>query len=502
MNPPAIPVAGLRPRRRPWLMAAALTASLAALGWAWWHTELAWKTGYGNQDMGHIARADPRALSGGDMTNFHRGFAPFEQPADNLPWQYEAIFEEGDGLFDKVFVPGDDRTSDDVLSATGMRRVGLGPLFNAAGCGSCHFRDGRVQTPYVSGGEMLGMFLRVSVPDGKGGWMPAPGYHTQLRDKAVAGVKPEAKGHIDWTEEPGRFADGEPYSLRRPRYRVDQLAYGPLPAGALIEARTAPPVHGMGLLEAIDEADVLALERAQARSDIDGVRGRANRVVDPDSGRTVVGRFSLKANEASVRAQAAGAAFNDMGVTSPLHRDQLCLPHQADCRRAPHGGDRERPELSEHQLQVLTIYLQLLSVPARRDLDDPQALRGERLFREARCTACHVETWRTGDAHPLRRLRRQTIHPYSDLLLHDMGPGLAGRPDGLATATEWRTPPLWGIGLTRRSNHHTTFLHDQRARSLQEAVLWHGGQAEAAKQRFVQMNREDRAALLRFLESL
>ncbi|MFM2403317.1 MAG: hypothetical protein RL223_1197 [Pseudomonadota bacterium] len=490
------------PRLRRHIAIAALLATLLPLMWAVWSTQLAWRSGYGDQPMTRIAQADPRQLSGGDMTTFHTGFSPFEQAADNLPWQLEAVFEEGDGLFDKPYVPGDGRTSADVKNADGMRRVGVGPLFNADSCAACHFRDGRVATPYVSGGPMLGMFLRVSVPDGRGGWKAAPGYHVQLRDKAVPGVQPEALGHIDWTEEPGRFPDGETYSLRRPRYRIDGLAHGPLPADAVIEARSAPPVHGGGLLEAINPADILRLSQAFARHDPDGISGRPNWVTDPDTGRRVLGRFSLKANEGSLRAQAAAAAFNDMGVTSPLHREQLCLPHQRDCARAPHGGDAAHPELSEAQLQSLTTYLQLLAVPARRDVNDPQVLRGEQLFRQARCAACHQESWRTGDSHPLRRLRGQTIHPYTDLLLHDMGPDLAGRPDGEATAGEWRTPPLWGIGLTPRSNHHMVLLHDQRARGLQEAILWHGGEAAAARERFRQMPREDRAALLRFLDSL
>lgn len=493
-----------RGRRRAvrWLVPV-LGLAVLGLGGAWWKTEWAWRSGYGPDELTRVAKADPKELSGGDMTNFHKGFAPFEQPADNLPWQLEAIFEEGDGLFDKVYVPGDGMTSADLKGGEGMRRVGVGPLFNAAGCAQCHFRDGRVEKPYVSGGPMVGMFLRASVPDGQGGWKAVPGYHTQLRDKAVDGVRPEALGHIDWVEEPGRFPDGEPYSLRRPVYRVSQAAYGALPADVVLEARSAPPVHGGGLLEAIDPRDLLALARAfETQGDPDGVSGRPNWVRDPETGERVLGRFSLKANEPSLRAQAAAAAFNDMGVTSPLHREQLCLPHQRDCASAPHGGDARHPELSEAQLQSLTTYLQLLSVPARRDVNDPQVLRGEQLFRQARCTACHVETWTTGQSHPLRRLRGQTIHPYTDLLLHDMGPGLSGRPDHEASATEWRTAPLWGIGLTERSNHHLMLLHDQRARGFQEAVLWHGGEAEAAKQRFMQFSQSDRAALLRFLASL
>lgn len=487
--------------RRFWQVAGVVLAlSLAALGWATWKTQFAWKSGYGDADMSHLEKADPRTLSGGDMTTFHKGFTPFEQSADNLPWQYEEIFEEGDGVFDKSFLPGDGKTAADVKAGDGMRRVGVGPLFNADACSACHFRDGRVETPYVSGGEMVGLFLRLSVPDGKGGWKAPAGYHAQLRDKATDGVKPEGLGHIDWTEEAGRFPDGEAYSLRRPHYRVSELAFGPLPSDVVIEARSAPPVHGMGLLEAIDEKEILKL--AGVMTDPDGVSGRPNWVLDPETGQRVMGRFSLKANEPSVRAQAAAAAFNDMGVTSVLHPDPLCLPNQTDCAKAPHGGDRANPEMSDRLLGSVTTYLQLLAVPARRDVNDPNVLRGEQLFAQARCTACHVPAMKTGGTHPFPRLRNQTIQPFTDLLLHDMGSDLAGRPDHEATATEWRTPPLWGLGLTQRSNHHTNFLHDQRARNTQEAILWHGGEAEPAKQRYQNFSRDDRSALLRFLDSL
>ncbi len=485
-----------------WL-APLLVVALTVLGWSVWKTQWAWHSGYGDESMAVFSQADPRALSGGDMTTFHKGFAPFEQSPDNLPWQYEQIFDEGDGIFDKTFLPGDGKTASEVKDIDGMRRVGLGPLFNANGCATCHFRDGRVPAPYVSGGPLVGLFARISVPDGKGGWKAPDGYHEQLHDKAVNGVQPEGQLHIDWQEVGGRFPDGEPYTLRKPHYRLDQLAYGPLPPDAIIEVRSSPPVHGGGLLEAIDERDILALADAFKRQpDPDGVSGRPNWVKDPETGKRVLGRFSLKANEASLRAQAAGAAFNDMGVTSTLHRSEMCLPNQADCLASPNGGTPTEPELSNQHLQSLTTYLQLLAVPARRGLNDPVALRGEALFAQARCTACHVPQLKTGNTHPLPRLRNQVIHPYTDLLLHDMGPELSGRPDNEAAASEWRTPPLWGIGLTERSNHHTMFLHDQRARGFQEAILWHAGEAQAAKQRFMQMSKDERAALIRFLENL
>lgn len=487
--------------RRPSAALAILALALTTLAYTYWKTEYAWRAGYGDGDMTYFTQADPRALSGGDLTVFHRGFLPFGQPANNLPWQYSAIFEAGDGVFDKTFVPGMGTSASQERQGAGTRRVGLGPLFNATGCAQCHFRDGRVEQPYATGDEMMGMFLRLSVPDGIGGWKAPEGYHAQLHDRAVAGVVPEGKGHIDWEELPGVFPDGETFSLRKPNFRIDQLAYGPLPPDVVIEARTAPPVHGGGLLEAIADETLLALAETQ-KKDPDGVSGRPNILLDPVNGKKVLGRFSLKANEFSLRAQTAGAAFNDMGVTSPLHRTEGCLPQQKDCLAAPNGGTPEDPEMSEKQLSDITTYLQLLAVPARRELDDPEVLRGEKLFKEARCNSCHVDTVKTGNTHPIKRLRKQTIHPYSDLLLHDMGAGLAGRPDAEASAQEWRTPPLWGIGLTQRSNRHTNFLHDQRARNLSEAILWHDGEAAAAKARFMELPRGDRAALIRFLNSL
>lgn len=496
--------ANLPPVRSRWLPAGLVVLALAggAYGWTLWQSEYAWRSGYGDGSLAHLHTAAPAVLSGGDMTTFHKGYKPFGQPADNLPWQYARMFADGDGLFERPYRAASGRDPA-AVKAGGVATTpeGLGPLYNANACGACHFRDGPVERPYRTGEAMEGIFLRMSVPDGKGGYTAPPGYHAQLRDKSVAGVPPEGAGVITWEELPGSFPDGQPFSLRRPHYRVDQPGYGALPAGLILEARSAPRLPGMGLLEAIDAATLTGLAQAQEH-DPDGVSGRPNRVTDPETGARVIGRFSLKANEASLRAQTAGAAFNDMGMTSPIHPRELCLPGQQACSGAPKNGGPGHTDLKEEQLQVLTIYLQLLAVPARRNIDDPGVRHGERLFAEIRCNACHVDTLKTGNSHPITRLRGQTIHPYSDLLLHDMGPGLAGRPDGEAGPAEWRTPPLWGIGLTRRSNHHSVFLHDQRARDLKEAILWHEGEAAPARARFMGLRRPDRDALITFLESL
>lgn len=490
--------------RHSWLRPAllGLLLALTTLGGALWKTQYAWRTGYGDEPL-PAATADPRLLTAGDLTTFHSGFKPFGQSPDNLPWQYAKMFEDGDGLFERPFkaASGSDRTARKAGEVANTPE-GLGPLYNADACGSCHFRDGSVEKPYRSGDLMHGIFLRLSVPDGKGGYAAPPGYHAQLRDKSsVAGVAPEGLGHIDYEESAGRFPDGERYSLRRPRYRVSQAAYGPLPENTIFEARSAPRLPGMGLLEAVDAATLLALAKAQENHP-DGVSGRPNWVDDRESGRRVIGKFSLKANEPHLRAQAAGAAYNDMGMTSPLHPHELCLPTQKECAAAAKNGGAGDTDLSEAQLQALTIYLQLLAVPARRNINDPAVQRGEKLFAAAGCAACHVATLQTGNTHPLKRLHRQTIHPYSDLLLHDMGEGLSGRPDGEASAGEWRTPPLWGLGLTQKSNHHSVFLHDQRARNPQEAILWHGGEAALAKSRFMALDKAERAALLKFLDSI
>ena len=352
-------------QRSRWLLPALLflVMALAALGWSVWTTRYAWQAGYGDGDL-PASSADPRLLSAGDLTTFHKGFKPFGQPADNLPWQYEKIFDDGDGLFERPFKPASGVASVNTkTSEISNTPEGLGPFYNASRCGACHFRDGSVENPYVSGQVMTGIFLRMSVPDGKGGFSAPAGYHAQLRDKAVAGVPPEGFGVIDWREIPGTFPDSEKFSLRQPLYRVDNPGYGALPESTIFEARSAPRLPGMGLLEAIDESTLLALAKAQENHP-DGVSGKPNWVADPETGKRVIGKFSLKSNEPSLRAQASGAAFNDMGMTSPVHPAELCLPNQKECAAAPKNGGPGHTDLSEAQVQALTVYLQLLAVPA------------------------------------------------------------------------------------------------------------------------------------------
>jgi CxxC motif-containing protein (DUF1111 family) len=344
---------------------------------------------------------------------------------------------------------------------------------------------------------MLSMLVRLSVPgrDAGGGPQPHPAYGDQLNDRAAPGVPAEGRVAVTWQEEPGHFADGEPYSLRVPGYAFRDLRFGPLGPETRISPRVAPAVIGLGFLEAVDEATLEALADPDDR-DGDGISGRVNRVWDVAARRPAAGRFGWKATVPTLRQQAAAAALGDIGLTTSLFPAQNCPPVQRACRDATGGG---RPELPDGFLDKLTFYTQTLAVPARRGAHEA----GERLFVAIGCAGCHQPTLRTG-RHPTQpRLSSQVIQPFTDLLLHDLGEGLAdGRPDFEATGREWRTPPLWGIGLVELVNGHTLFLHDGRARGLAEAILWHGGEAEGARERFRTMPRGDRHALLAFLGSL
>lgn len=310
---------------------------------------------------------------------------------------------------------------------------------------------------------------------------------------------------IEYTEVPVTLSDGETATLLAPTYDVADLGYGPMADGVMFSPRVAPPMIGLGLLEAIPAADILA--RADADdADGDGISGRPQVVWSTEFDQPMLGRFGWKGGNATVKEQSAGAFAGDIGISNPLAVDPAgeCTDLQAACKAAPHGaGDDRTHEIDAEGLDLVTHYSRNLGVPARRDVDDPQVLRGKKVFYAVGCTACHTPKYVTHRLNDLPEQSFQLIWPYTDLLLHDMGAGLAdNRPEGRASGREWKTPPLWGIGLTEQVNGHTRFLHDGRARSLLEAILWHGGEAQAARDAVAAMPKEDRAALIRFLGSL
>lgn len=426
---------------------------------------------------------------GGDTTAFSSGRNAFELSARNLTNEERRTFEVGDSFFTQNWV---------TAPASTDARDGLGPTFNALACSSCHSHDGRAKPPDNDDDPERGLLLRINVP-GPAGPRPDPVYGGQLQDRGILGVPAEGRISIRYEEIPGAYPDGTPYSLRKPAYAAADLAFGPLSPGAALSPRIAPAVIGMGLLEAIPEERVLALADPDD-SDGDGVSGRPNIVWDIRRGREALGRFGWKAGQPTVEQQAAGAFHGDIGVTTRLFPDENCPEAQRACRAAPNGGE---PEAPDDRLGRVVFYSQTLAVPAMRNADDPLTREGARLFADAGCAACHSPRHVTGAGHPVRPLREQTIYPYTDLLLHDMGDGLAdGFSEGKADGREWRTAPLWGIGLIDAVNDHIMLLHDGRARGIEEAILWHGGEARAARDAFTLLSADERSALMHFLESL
>ena len=405
--------------------------------------------------------------------------------------EHHTAFFVGNSFFNNGWV---------IAPASTGKRDGLGPVFNAKACTSCHLRDGRGRPP-EKGEPMLSMLVRLSIP-GKGphgGPNPEPRYGLQLNNNAIPGVPPEGHVEITYEEIKGQYADGTPYTLQKPTYTFKDLKFGDMPKNILFSPRVAPPVYGLGLLEAIAEKDILANADPDDK-DEDGISGRPNMVWDVKAKKIVLGRFGLKANQPNLEQQNAGAFLGDIGITSPLFPKENCTDVQKECKSAKHGG---APEVPQEKIDQVTAYVRLLAVPARRNWKDPEVQRGKKIFYEAGCQKCHKAQWKTDKLDGFPELANQKIYPYTDLLLHDMGDGLAdNRPDFEATGKEWRTPPLWGIGLLKIVNRHTLLLHDGRARNIAEAILWHGGEGEASKEAFRQLPAADRDALVAFLKSI
>lgn len=446
--------------------------------------------------------------AGAGTTTFAANANAFSHFQDNLSFEQEEQFKLGNALFRKIWVssPSSTQASD-----------GLGPLFNARGCQSCHIKDGRGHPPFEGQAENVSMFLRLSVPPGPddsrlamdgvvAGEVGDPIYGTQLQDFAVPGLMAEGRMVIDYTDLPVTLGDGTVVTLRAPKYGVADLNYGPMADDVMLSPRIANPMIGLGLVEQIPAEDILALADADD-ADGDGISGRPNWTIEPVSQSVMLGRFGWKAGMATIRSQSAAAFAGDIGISTPLVNLPYgdCTQNQPECLAMP-TGEQQRLGASEAPdpvLDLVTFYAQTLGVPTRRNVDDPAVLRGKAAFYQAGCANCHVPKFVTSRDAENPAQRFQLIWPYSDFLLHDMGEGLAdNRPEGLANGYEWRTPPLWGIGLTQTVSGHTFFLHDGRARNLVEAILWHGGEAQAARDAFAQMTKAMRDDVVAFLKSL
>jgi CxxC motif-containing protein (DUF1111 family) len=423
-------------------------------------------------------------LSGGLATVFDETSKAFSHAIDGMKSSDEHVHELGDGAFEQTFV-----------TAPAPVNSGLGPVFNNVSCVSCHHNDGK-GTPTL-GFTTSSMLLRISIPgtDAHGGPVAAPGFGLQLQDQSIFGKQPEVHININYADKSVTYPDGSAVVLRNPVYTITD-SYMPLPAGYMLSARMAPPVFGAGLLENIPENTILSFADENDKNG-DGISGKANYVYNPYTQKTELGRFGLKANNPNILLQVAGAYNQDMGISNYVFKDE------SSKGQSQTDGLADDPELPDSLLNAVVFYVRTLAVPARRNITDADVKSGEQIFNQINCSGCHKPIVQTGNDVNLPYLSNQRIHPYTDLLLHDMGDDLAdNRPDFHATGKEWRTAPLWGIGLFQKTNGIPYYLHDGRARTIEEAILWHGGEAEQSKQQFMQLNKTDRDKLIRFLNSL
>lgn len=439
------------------------------------------------------------ALPGGSATVHRTDSNAFSMPSANMAMTRKLDFNVGNSFFRNPWV---------VAPASTTARDGLGPLFNTNGCQSCHIKDGRGHAPEHGDDSAVSLLIRLSIPpqntDDQAlllnqGVIPEPTYGGQLQDFAMQGIAAEGRVRVQWQEDVFEFADGSTQALRRPVWQITDLGYGPMHPQVMMSARVAPPMIGLGLLEAIPESALMALADPDDQNG-DGISGKANKVWDVRAGETTLGRFGWKAGMPNLMQQNAGAFNGDLGLTSHLYPQDDCREAQMDCRNAPNGGEYE---VSPNILKFVEFYSRNLAVPARRNTVSPQVQQGEWLFKSSGCTACHQPMFKTAELPEQPEQSGQTIWPYTDLLLHDMGEDLADhRPEFEASGREWRTPPLWGIGLNPTVAGHSQLLHDGRARNTLEAILWHGGEAANARERVRQLSKDDREALVAFVNSL
>jgi CxxC motif-containing protein (DUF1111 family) len=440
---------------------------------------------------GRTVRDAVPALAGGDGVTVSDASAnAFGHALPTLTPAERRAFVVGNSFFKVNWVTAPSSTA---------TRDGLGPLFNARSCSACHVRDGRSAPPEEGASERSGLLMRIGVHSDIGADVPHPIYGAQVQDSAILGARPEARVSIRSTSRKGQYGDGTRYELLAPEYALEDPAYGPLGEGLLLGPRTAPQLIGLGLLEAIPATAITDRADPDDR-DRDGISGRANYVAASLGTGRILGRFGWKATQPDVESQASAAFLNDMGITSVTLRAEALTNAQREVIQFASGGS---PEIDAKTFDQVVFYTRVLAVPSPRDAAEPRVARGRTAFDQFGCAKCHVPEWTTDDASDLAHCRERVIRPFTDLLLHDMGPELADeKRDGEAEPAEWRTPPLWGIGLIPIVNGHSRYLHDGRARDLAEAVLWHGGEATSARERFRTSSADERAALLAFLQSL
>ncbi|ALF60746.1 thiol oxidoreductase [Psychrobacter urativorans] len=476
--------------------------------------------------MQQLATFDPQEIKqGGDTGIKITSSESYSMPSSNLTASRKGNFFIGNAFFKQPWV---------IAPASTDSRDGLGALFNVAACQSCHIKDGRGHAPMTSDSDADSLLIRLAMPattDAQRQQLQNsliekvvhPIYGGQLQDRGIQGVPAEARIKIQWTDKPVTFADGHIETLRAPTFHLTNPGYGAFDDELMISPRIALPMIGLGLLDQIPDDDI----KKQAvnnhkKADNSGnlIRGKFNLAMDPQTGKVGLGRFGWKAGQTKLLTQNQSAFNEDMGLTSSIRPHESCMPAQTACLKATPGADEQgngKPavEVSDDVAKFVEFYTRNLAVPHRRHADDKLVLAGKKRFYDMGCQSCHTPRYqlpKTKDDN--LEQHGQVIYPYTDLLLHDMGDDLADRTiagklppknvqvEFLANSYEWRTPALWGIGLAQTVDAQATFLHDGRARTLMEAVLWHGGEAAKQREQVLQLDKKGRAELTAFLQSL
>lgn len=447
----------------------------------------------------NVSAGDVPALSpleefpGGSGTTSDLSVQAFSHPLSGTRGKDRREFVVGNSFFQSVWV---------MSPASTLLRDGLGPQYNAVSCSACHFKDGRGRgLPDSDGPVDISLLFRLRVKNADGSVSEHPHYGGQFQPQGIDGVKGEGQVYVNFEDIKGQYADGSPYILKKPNYTFIQLHYGKLGDDIIASPRVGPQMIGLGLIESIRAEDILMKVDEDDRNG-DGISGRANWVHSVVENKKVLGRFGWKAGKPSLLEQNAAAFNGDIGITSPLFPNEECTIVQTDCQ-----SNMTSDDISMELLEKVTSYTQLLAVPKRRHFNSSAVVAGRKVFHQISCQSCHTPSYKTSSDAPFDVLRDQMIYPYSDFLLHDMGDLLADdkgqyKNEEEAMAREWRTPPLWGIGMIETVNGHTRLLHDGRARSIEEAILWHDGEAKGSKVKFLKLSKVDRENLIEFLKSL
>lgn len=474
--------------------------------------------------MQQLASFDPQEIKQGGDTGISISSAEsYSKPSSNLTASRKGSFFIGNAFFRQPWV---------VAPASTDSRDGLGALFNVAACQSCHIKDGRGHAPMNADDDADSLLIRLAMPattneqrqqlqDSLIEKIAHPMYGGQLQDRGIQGVPAEAKVAVQWVDKPITFADGHVETLRAPTFTLDNPGYGTFDEELMLSPRIALPMIGLGLLEQIPDEDIKKQAiNPNKNSPNEGISGKFNWVMDPQTGKKALGRFGWKAGQTKLITQNQSAFNEDMGLTSNIRPHESCMPMQTACVNAVTGADEQgndKPpvEVNDEVAKFVEFYTRNLAVPHRRRADDKQVLAGKKRFYDMGCQSCHTPRYqlpKTDDDH--FEQHGQVIYPYTDLLLHDMGDDLADRTvagklpprdaqvEFLANSYEWRTPALWGIGLAKTVDPQATFLHDGRARTLMEAVLWHGGEAKKQQQQVLKLDKQGRDELNAFLKSL